>query len=139
MGLTVVVAASELTVSSVVKLAQEFAISEAVISVLVIGLGTSLPELSISVSAILKKRTELSVGNIIGSNVLDTLLPIGISAVIFPVHFDRPLLYFDLPFIFVMTAVVLALFVIRKGLSRPEGIVILSMYGIYVLVKLSQF
>lgn len=138
-GLATVILGSEYAVSSVVAIARDFDVSEVVISVLVIGLGTSLPELSISVSAIMKKRTELSVGNIIGSNVLDTLLPIGISAVIFPVQFDRSLLYFDLPYVFLLTTVVLALFVFRKGLSRPEGTIILSMYGIYVLVKLSQF
>lgn len=138
-GLATVILGSEFTVSSVVAIAHEFDVSEVVISVLIIGLGTSLPELSISISAILKKRTHLSVGNIIGSNVLDTLLPVGIAAVISTVRFERSLLAFDLPFIFVLTTVVLALFVTKKGLSRPEGIVILSLYGLYVLVKLQQF
>jgi cation:H+ antiporter len=110
-----------------------------VIAVLIIGLGTSLPELSISISAILKKRTELSVGNIIGSNVLDTLLPIGVAAVISNVSFERQLLFFDLPFIFVLTSVVLAFFVTRPGVTRREGLVILALYGSYVAVKLMQF
>jgi cation:H+ antiporter len=138
-GLAVVTGSSEITVNSVVHIAHVFDISEAVISVLVIGLGTSLPELSISISAILKKRTELSVGNIIGSNVLDTLLPIGLAAVISGVRFERQLLLFDLPFIFVLTAIVLAFFITRRGVTRPEGITILLLYGGYVTVKLLQF
>lgn len=138
-GLGVVIASSEVTVNSVVHIAQQLDISEAVIAVLIIGLGTSLPELSISISAILKKRTELSVGNIIGSNVLDTLLPIGVAAVISNVSFERQLLFFDLPFIFVLTSVVLAFFVTRPGVTRPEGFVILALYGSYVAVKLMQF
>ncbi|HET6593513.1 MAG TPA: sodium:calcium antiporter, partial [Xanthomonadales bacterium] len=109
-GLGVVIASSEVTVNSVVYIAQDLDISEAVIAVLIIGLGTSLPELSISISAILKKRTELSVGNIIGSNVLDTLLPIGVAAVISNVAFERQLLFFDLPYLLVLTTVVLAFF-----------------------------
>ena len=128
-----------MTVNSVVHIAQRLDISEAVIAVLIIGLGTSLPELSISISAILKKRTELSVGNIIGSNVLDTLLPIGVAAVISNVAFERQLLFFDLPFIFVLTSVVLAFFLTRPGVTRREGFVILAMYGSYVTVKLMQF
>jgi cation:H+ antiporter len=138
-GLALVIYSSELTVDSVVRLAYTFEISEALISVLFIGLGTSLPELSISISAIMKKKTHMSVGNIIGSNILDTLLPIGITALIAGMTFERQLLYFDLPFIFVMTAVVLAFFYVKKGVTRPEGVVILGFYATYVAVKLFQF
>ena len=138
-GLSTVILGSEFTVNSVVSIAKTFDVSEIVISVLIIGLGTSLPELSISVSAILKKRTELSVGNIIGSNILDTLLPIGIAAVISTVRFEPSLLRFDLPYVFVLTAIVLGLFFTRRGLRRAEGLVILTLYLVYVLVKLQQF
>ena len=138
-GLAVVIGSSEITVSTVVRIAHELDISEAVISVLISGLGTSLPELSISISAILKKRTGLSVGNIIGSNILDTLLPIGVAAVISSLTFDRQLLFFDLPFLFVLTAVVLAFFITRRGVERPEAIVTLGLYAAYVAVKLLQF
>ena len=138
-GLAVVIGSSEITVSSVVRIAHELDISEAVISVLIIGLGTSLPELSISISAILKKRTGLSVGNIIGSNILDTLLPIGIAALISDLVFDRQLLLFDLPYLFVLTTVVLVFFVTRRGIERPEAIVTLGFYAAYVAVKLLQF
>jgi cation:H+ antiporter len=138
-GLGAVIISSEITVSSVVNIAYTFEISEALISVLIIGLGTSLPELTISISAIMKKKTHMSVGNIIGSNILDTLLPIGIAAVISGMTFERQLLYFDLPFIFVLTTVVLVFFYAKRGVSRSEGMVILGFYFTYVLVKLLQF
>jgi len=138
-GLAVVIVSSEITVSSVVHIAQSLDISESVIAVLIIGLGTSLPELSISISAILKRRTELSVGNIIGSNVLDTLLPIGLAAMISGVHFESSLLWFDLPYIFAVSVIVLALFLQRRGISRLEGIPILALYFAYIGVKLWQF
>jgi len=138
-GLGAVIWSSEVTVTSVVNIAHSFEISEALISVLIIGLGTSLPELSISISAILKKKTQMSVGNIIGSNILDTLLPIGIAALISGVTFERQLLYFDIPFILVLTLVVLGFFYKRRGVTRPEAIVILSLYFGYVAVKLLQF
>lgn len=138
-GLVVVIASSEITVSSVVHLALEFDISEALIAVLVIGLGTSLPELSISISAILKQRHHLSVGNIIGSNILDTLLPVGVAAVISGVTFERQFLVFDLPYILVLTTIVLGFFITRPGVTRREGMVILALYGGYVVVKVMQF
>jgi len=139
LGLSTVIISSEITVNAVVSIAYAFKISEALIAVLIIGLGTSLPELSISISAILKKKTELSVGNIIGSNILDTLLPIGIAALISGVTFGRDLLLFDLPFIFVLTFVVLAFFYKKRGVARPQALVILGLYLTYVAVKLSQF
>lgn len=138
LGLLTVIGSSELTVSSVVNLAAAFNASELVISVLVIGIGTSLPELSISISAIIKKKTHLSVGNIIGSNILDTLVPIGIAAVISPLVFDRGLLFFDLPYIFAMTIVVLVFFVKTRGLQKSEAGLILAFYFLYVIIKLLQ-
>jgi cation:H+ antiporter len=137
-GLALVIGGSELTVVSVVGIARSFELSETVISILVIGLGTSLPELSISISAIIKRKTALSVGNIIGSNVLDTLLPIGLAALIAPLAFDRTFLTFDLPYIFVLTAVVLGMLIGRRGLTRLEAVPILVLYGIYVAVKLQH-
>jgi len=127
-----------LTVSSVVTLAKEFDVSEAVISVLVIGVGTSLPELSISMAAIVKKKVHLSVGNIIGSNIFDTLMPISAAALISPVFVTRDTLVFDIPYAFVLTTVVLFLFARKRGLRKRESIVILAMYLIYALVKLTQ-
>lgn len=137
-GLAAVVGSSELTVSSVVSLAHAFDISEAVISVLVIGLGTSLPELSISLAAILKKKVHLSVGNIIGSNIFDTLVPISAAALITPVVFARDILVIDLPYAFVLTLVVLFFFAHRRGLQKTESIVILGLYLGYVMIKLTQ-
>jgi cation:H+ antiporter len=138
-GLVIVSISSEATVRSVVNIAHSFKISEALISVLIIGLGTSLPELSISISAVLKKKTRMSVGNIIGSNILDTLLPIGLAATISPVSFEKQLVFFDLPFIFVLTALVLSFFYKRRGVARPEAWIILGFYVVYVAVKLMQF
>jgi cation:H+ antiporter len=138
-GLITVILGSEVTVNSVVNIAHVFNISEALISVLIIGLGTSLPELSISISAILKKRNHMSVGNIIGSNILDTVLPIGLAAVISAVTVEHQLLLFDIPYIFVLTTIVLGLFLAKKGVGRSQGVIILSVYAVYVTFKLTQF
>lgn len=138
-GLATVIMGSEVTVESVISIARRLEISEALIAVLVIGIGTSLPELSISISAILKRKTHMSVGNIVGSNILDTLLPIGVAAVISSVTIETQTRYFDIPYIFVLTVVVLSLFLAPRGVRRPQGILILSIYGLYVAFKLAQF
>jgi cation:H+ antiporter len=137
-GLVVVGLASELTVRSVVGIAETFGLQETLIAALVIGLGTSLPELAISVNAVLRKRVSLSVGNIVGSNIFDTLVPIGTAGLIAPLAFDRGILTFDLPWLFGLTALVLVLFLVRRrGLQRPEAALLLGLYAGYVALKLA--
>lgn len=138
LGLAVVIGCSELTVDSVVSLAQQFGVSDIVISVLIIGLGTSLPELSISLAAIIKKKVHLSVGNIIGSNIFDTLVPISLAALIAPVAVSTSMLRFDLPYVFLLTAVVLAFFYRVSGLQKGEAVVVLALYSGYVGINLLQ-
>lgn len=138
LGLIAVIASSELTVSSVVQIAQDLQINQAVISVLIIGLGTSLPELSISLAAIMRKKVHLSVGNIIGSNIFDTLIPISAAALLSPVMVEHGLIVFDLPFIFLLTMVVLFMFLHKKGIKKGEAAIILLLYFVYVGVKLTQ-
>ncbi len=136
-GFAIVIVAAEVTVSSAIQLAEQLGVSEIVIAVLLIGLGTSLPELSISLGAVMKGKARMSVGNLIGSNVFDTLVPIGVAAVIADVTVDRGILYKELPFLFILTSVVL-FFVLRvRGLQRWEAVVILAMYGAYAVAKVS--
>jgi cation:H+ antiporter len=134
-GIAIVVASAELTVDKARELAEHLGVSQSVIAIFIVGLGSSLPELVISLGALQKKRIGLSVGNIIGSNVFDTLLPVGIAALITPVTFESQLLWFDVPFLFVLTALVLGFFY-RGGLGRREGTVILSAYFAYAFFKI---
>ncbi|MDJ0761316.1 MAG: sodium:calcium antiporter [Woeseiaceae bacterium] len=136
-GFTIVIVAAEVTVSSAIELAEQLGVSETVIAILLIGLGTSLPELSISLGAVMKGKARMSVGNLIGSNVFDTLVPIGVAAAISGVTVERSILFKELPFLFILTTVVLFFFLRVRGLQRWEAVVILSMYGGYVISKVS--
>ena len=136
-GLAIVVGSAELTVSSAVDVARTLGLSDSLVAVLLIGLGSSLPELSISVAAVSKGHHRLSVGNLIGSNVFDTLVPIGAAAVIAPLSFDRGLLRFETPYLFFVTSVVIFFFLYRRGIQRWEAAVVLALYCAYVLVKLT--
>ncbi|NCF16498.1 MAG: hypothetical protein GWP62_14400 [Gammaproteobacteria bacterium] len=136
-GLAIVVGSAELTVSSAVEVARTLGLSETLVAVILIGLGSSLPELSISIAAVSKGHHRLSVGNLIGSNVFDTLVPIGVAAVIAPLSFDGGLLRFETPYLFFVTAVVMFFFLRKRGIQRWEAAVILALYCAYVLVKLT--
>jgi len=136
-GLVVVVGSAELTVSSAVDVAERFGVSDAVVAIVLIGMGSSLPELSISVGAVLRGHHRMSVGNLIGSNVFDTLVPIGAAALIAPLGFDEGMLKLELPYLFFVTAVVLFFFVRKRGIQRWEAAVVLALYCGYVVAKVS--
>jgi cation:H+ antiporter len=136
-GLTVVVGSAELTVSSAVDVARLLGLSDAVVAIILIGLGSSLPELTISVAAVLKGHYRMSVGNLIGSNVFDTLVPIGAAAIIAPLSFDKGMLYFEVPYLLFLTALVIFFFLQRRSIRRPEAAVVLGIYCVYVLIKLT--
>lgn len=137
-GLVIVIGSAELTVSSAIRVAATLDVEQSVIAIVVIGLGTSLPELSISVGAILKRRAELSIGNLIGSNVFDTLIPVGIAASITRLDFDADMLRYELPFLFVLTSVVMLFLIGKSGIQKRQAIVIIVMYSVYVAVKLQE-
>jgi len=137
-GLGVIMASAELTVHAATEAAELLNIEQSFVALIVIGLGTSLPELSISLGAIRKKRTSLSVGNLIGSNIFDTLIPVGVAGVISGLQFDSRMLRFDLPYLFVLSAIVLFFFVRKKGLQKSEAIIVLALYCGYALVRIGS-
>jgi cation:H+ antiporter len=79
----------------------------------------------------------MSVGNIIGSNIFDTLVPVGVAAIISGISFDFNMVTRDLPFLLALSALVLTFFWKRRGIQRFEAAIILAAYCGYVLVKLS--
>jgi len=136
-GLVLLLIAAELTVVYAAEFATDVGLSNIAVSAIVIGLGSSLPELSVSFVALLRKRGGLSVGNLVGSNVLDTLLVPGIAAVISPLIVAPAILLVDLPVLLVSTLLVLLfLYVTRRGVRGPEATILLLIYISYAAVRL---
>lgn len=135
-GLVIITVSAELTVGGALGVARSLGVEEAIIAILIIGLGSSLPELSISVGAVRRGKHRMSVGNLIGSNIFDTLVPIGVAAMISGVQFSRPMLMFEAPFLFVLTIVVLSLFLRKRGFRKVEATIVLGLYCGYVLIKI---
>jgi len=135
-GFVLLLGNAELTVSTSVALAHQFQISEAVVSVVILGIGSSLPELSLSTWALLRKKAGLSLGNLMGSNILDTLLVPGLAALIGPLAVHPTTLWVDLPVLLGIT--LLALFYLSsspRGLKKWHAGTLLATYGLYVLVR----
>ena len=132
LGLAGIVWGADLMVDGAVGLARQFGISEAVIALSLVAVGTSLPELAVSLVAALRGHAGLAVGNIIGSNISNILLILGATALFAPLPISAALASRDLP---VMVAVAaLGIFFMASGhrMSRAEGLVCLTLYAAYM-------
>ena len=128
---------SEFLVANSVIIAKYFGLSEFVIGITIVALGTSLPELVTSVIAILKGQSSISIGNLIGSNIFNVFAVLGITTLVRPLGADTNLLISDLPIMLGVTLLLgLFLFISRK-LRRIEGVLLISIYLIYVAFSIS--
>lgn len=126
---------SELLVNGAVNLAENLGVSERIIAITVVSVGTSIPELASSIIASVKKESAISIGNIIGSNIFNILSVLGITVIIKPIEkIDVRILeqdiYWMLGFVFVLLP--LAFLPKRNSLSFKEGVLLLLMYSIFV-------
>ena len=116
------------------KLARAFGVPEMIISLIFVALGTSLPELVTSLMALRKKHASLSMGNIIGADILNFVMVGGLSAVICPIPFQESILKLELPVIFFMLFILCIPSITRKKAGRLQGILLLGSYILYLAV-----
>ena len=131
-GLVLVVLGGRLLVDGAVGMARALGISEAVIGLTIVAIGTSMPELVTSVVAALRRHADVAIGNVLGSNIYNVLGIAGVTGLVAPTAVPDSIAWFDAP---VMLAVsVLMLAVARTGwrIGRREGAGLLALYGLYV-------
>ena len=135
LGLVTVVVAAHVVVIQAISIAEAWNVSQTVIGIFIVGAGTSLPELAVSVRAAWKGQTSISVGNVIGSNTFDLMVPLGASSMLFPLAVSRDTLVIDVPVMMVVTVATLIFFLWRKGLQKAEAASLLLMYVGYLVVR----
>ncbi|MFD2189746.1 calcium/sodium antiporter [Pistricoccus aurantiacus] len=132
LGLVLLIASSRALVWGAVEVAQAFGISDLIIGLTVVAIGTSLPELASSISALRRKEHDLVLGNVVGSNLFNTLGVVGIAGVITPVHVGSEVLLRDWPVMAVMTLLMLIFGIGWKGrqgrINRFEGAALLTIF-----------
>ena len=135
-GIAMVHVGAQITVDNTVKIANFFHVSQTFISIIIIAVGTSLPELTTSYAAMKKNRINIAIGNLIGSNMFNTLCVLGISALINPITMEGTYLLIDCA-VFILVCLVMVLFTKRKPeISRIEGFSLLSIYILYIVYVL---
>jgi cation:H+ antiporter len=133
-GLVLLIISSRFLVWGAVSIAEAFGVSDLVIGLTVVAIGTSLPELASSISAVRKNEHDLVIGNVVGSNLFNTLAVVGLAGLIQPIGVDPEVLVRDWP---VMAALTLALLVFGIGIkgqgriNRLEGALLLASFVAY--------
>lgn len=128
-------AGSELLVSGAIRMAELFGVSDRVIGITLVSVGTSIPELAASVIAMIRKEKAISVGNLIGSNIFNLLAVLGITAAITPIHTsDTRLLGSDLYWMLGISFLILPLVFFPKGLRLGwrDGLILLAAYAGFI-------
>ena len=138
-GLFILLIAAEITLLSAHDISKEFNIPENVVGILIVGFGTSLPELIADLTAIRRESFGIAVGDILGSNICDILFATGSGAII--INFNVPMinLIFDIPFLILALTIAIYLLWSEKTLKRWEGSLLISIYIGYTILKLFLF
>ena len=131
-GLTSIIWGADLLVDGAVTLARKYGISEEIIGLTLIAIGTSLPELATSIVAAFKHENDVALGNIIGSNIWNILFIIGGTSAIVPIHVTSQIAGFDIWAMLASTFVLLPLMLTGNILSRLEGGFLLLYYFGYI-------
>lgn len=136
-GVVALVIGARFLVDSATDIARTFGVSEAVIGLTIVAVGTSLPELATSIIAALRKQTEIAVGNVVGSNIFNIFSILGFTAMITPIPADPRFAALDIYWV-AGTALGLALVaVLLRGVPRVAGFGLLAAYGTYVALVMA--
>lgn len=138
-GFVFLIKGADFFVDGASEIAKAFRIPSVVIGLTIVSMGTSLPELAVSVTSAIKGVEGIAIGNVVGSNIVNLMLVAGLTAVIIPINVEKSLLTKDLPFSLVSAAAVLLvtadMFFAKSSantITRADGIILLMFFGLYM-------
>lgn len=133
-GLIGVIAGARFLVTGATAIARDWGVSEEVIGLTMVAIGTSLPELATVVAASIKKQNDVALGNVVGSNVFNILGIMGVAALVKPSEAPVQIMMFDAWVMLGVTLLLVPFFLSGRQLSRPEGGLLLGGYAAYIAV-----
>lgn len=139
LGLAGVVATSAVVVWAAEHIAEYFSISETIIGLIMLAIGTSLPEISTCVTAAIKGEGEIAVGNIIGADILNVLWIIGVSSIANPITVELKVMNFTFPYMILIVLTMLVAMRIGCRLGKAKGFVLLALYILYLFLTFKLF
>jgi cation:H+ antiporter len=136
-GLIAVMVGANFLVESATIIARQLGVSEAMIGLSIVAIGTSLPELATTVAAAIKGQREIALGNVIGSNIFNILAILGITGLVIPIPVAARFQYFDVPVMIAVTLATIGLIYFKGTLSRLVGMGMITCYIGYIAIGAS--
>lgn len=131
-GFVFLVKGADWFVEGAACVAAKFGIPQLVIGLTIVAIGTSLPEAAVSTSAALKQNAGITIGNVVGSNILNILIILGVTALITNVAIQRSTLYIEIPFMLVITGVLLLMGLTGERVTFIEGVILWVLFLVYM-------
>ena len=131
-GLALIIFGADALVDGASGIARKFNVSEFVIGLTIVGFGTSCPELVVSLTGALSGSADIAIGNVVGSNIFNTLLILGVTALIAPIAITNENRLRDIPITILVTLTFILFGLFNKDISRLEGIIFLLMFAAYM-------
>ena len=132
-GLAALMVGARLLVDSATEIARALGISEAVIALTIVAIGTSLPELATSVMAARRGQSDIAVGNIVGSNIFNIMGILGATSILHPLSVDARFAGFDIALALAVALAVVALAYLQDKVGRRSGLAMLGTYAVYLV------
>ena len=137
LGFVCLVKGSDWFVDGAAGIATKFGIPQLIIGLTIVAMGTSAPEAAVSITAAMNGSADITIGNIVGSNILNVLIILGLSAVVFPLTVDKDTIKFDIPV--TIFATLLLIFLGKDGnITRIDGIILLVVFVTYLLILIKK-
>lgn len=133
LGFILLIKGADFLVDGASNIAKKFHIPEILIGLTIVSIGTSMPELFVSVTSAMQGRSDMAMGNVIGSNVCNLLLILGLSTVIRPVKFQKETRLIEIPVCLIFTIIFMLICNIGIGVSRIEAIVLLALFTMFII------
>ena len=131
-GFILLIKGADWFVDGASDMASRFGIPQLVIGLTIVAMGTSMPEAAVSIAAALKGTSEIAVGNVVGSNILNILLILGITSIIAAVPVQKSTLKFEIPFMIAITVIMLFMCLSGREVSFLEGIILWILFLSYL-------
>lgn len=132
LGFTMLVKGADWFVDGTAGIAEKFGIPQLVVGLTIVAMGTSAPEAAVSITAALKKNADIAIGNVVGSNILNILIILGITAVITTVSVQKSTLRAEIPYMILITVILIVMGITGETVSRPEGVILWILFLAYL-------
>lgn len=135
-GLFAIVYGADFLVNGATKIAKMFGVSDEVIGLTIVAVGTSLPELATTIVAAIKRQNDVALGNVIGSNIWNIVFIMGFTSIVTDVNVSKQFMYYDVWVMFLSTMLLYPVMMTKARMNRIEGGVFASVYILYLLSQL---